>query len=100
MADAAEKGVRLDAWAYSSLMKGHVRAQELPEAMLLLGEMDRRGVAPTVVRPPSPSAPLPCIRTAACQRRSSHGGAGGLRMGPSRFVLWRCVLNFCQGCNA
>ena len=47
--EAEADGLRLDVWAYSSLIKGYVRAGQLPAALAVLDEMQAAGVHPNVV---------------------------------------------------
>ena len=47
--EAEADGLRLDVWAYSSLIKGYVRGGELPLALSVLDEMQAAGVHPNVV---------------------------------------------------
>ena len=51
LSEAEAAGLRLDVWAYSSLVKGHVRAGQLPAALSVLDEMQAAGVHPNVVKP-------------------------------------------------
>ena len=49
VAEAKAKGVQLDAWAYSSLLKGLVRGRLVEEASKLVQEMDALNISPNVV---------------------------------------------------
>lgn len=48
--EAKDSSARIDAWAYSSLLKGYVRAGMLQEATELVQDMEASQILPNVVR--------------------------------------------------
>ena len=50
--EAQREGVDLDVWSYAALIKGHCQAEQLPQALKVLGAMEQQGIVPNVVGHP------------------------------------------------